>query len=146
MEDRRMTTHHGMLKRIAKLGLLLMLGMSMRACGNSTSWKEEVLLHDGSKIVVQRSQSYGGRHEIGQSPPIKTQEITFPVPNTGKVIRFKSEFGKDIGRSNFKLFALLEAVKIVTRFQNIAMMGNAVKYDPFSFVFEKFMQQQGWSF
>jgi hypothetical protein len=30
------------------------------------SWKEDVLLHDGKKLIVERSQTYGGRHEIGQ--------------------------------------------------------------------------------
>jgi hypothetical protein len=70
------------------------------------SWKEEVLLHDGSKMIVERSQSYGGRHEIGQSPPIKEQDITFTLPNTSKTIEFKSDYGEDIGRANFKLLAL----------------------------------------
>jgi hypothetical protein len=31
-----------------------------------TSWKEEVLLHDGSTILVDRSVVRGGRHEIGR--------------------------------------------------------------------------------
>ncbi|MBI5317276.1 MAG: hypothetical protein HZB34_15050 [Nitrospirae bacterium] len=70
------------------------------------SWKEEVLLHDGSKMVVERSQSYGGRHEIGQSSPIKEQTITFTLPNTSTTIEFKSEYGEDIGRANFELLAL----------------------------------------
>ncbi len=35
------------------------------------SWKEEVLLHDGSKIVVERMVKRGGRHEVGQKPPFK---------------------------------------------------------------------------
>jgi len=53
---------------------ILVLGVSMNAFGflgfgNSASWKEEVLLHDGSKIIVERSLSYGGRHEIGQASP-----------------------------------------------------------------------------
>jgi hypothetical protein len=61
-----MRTPHGMLKHITKLGLILMMGVSMSACAGlfgmgGTSWKEEVLLHDGSKIIVERSQSYGGR-------------------------------------------------------------------------------------
>ena len=63
-------------------------------------------LHDGSKIVVERSQSYGGRHEIGQSSPIKEQSITFTLPNTSTTIEFKSEYGEDIGRANFELLAL----------------------------------------
>jgi hypothetical protein len=71
-----------------------------------TTWQEEVLLHDGRRIVVKRSQTYGGRHEIGQSPPIRTQTITFTMPDTNKSVTWKSEYSKDIGRSNFKLLAL----------------------------------------
>jgi hypothetical protein len=71
------------------------------------SWKEEVLLHDGSRIIVERSQSYGRRHEVGQSPPIKEQDITFTLPSTSKTIEFKSEYGEDIGRANFKLLAAI---------------------------------------
>jgi hypothetical protein len=98
-------------KRFAGLGLLFMLGVSMSADAGllgfgGTSWKEEVLLHDGQKIVVKRSQSYGGRHEIGQTPPIKEQDITFTLPGSSKTISWKSEYGEDIGRSNFKMLAL----------------------------------------
>lgn len=106
-----MRANHLWLKRIAKLGLILLTGVSMGANAGlfgigGTSWKEEVLLHDGQKIIVQRSQSYGGRHEIGQTPPIKEQEITFTLLGTSKAITFKSEYGEDIGRANFKLLAL----------------------------------------
>jgi len=93
------------------VGLVLALGISTSVCASflgfgGDSWKEEVLLHDGSKIIVERSQSYGGNHEIGQTPPIKEQEITFTVPSTGKTLTFKSEFSEDIGRANFDLLAL----------------------------------------
>jgi len=71
-----------------------------------TSWKEEVLLHDGSTMVVDRSQSYGGRHEIGQTPPINEQEISFSMPGTGERVLWKSEYGEDIGRANFLALAL----------------------------------------
>jgi hypothetical protein len=111
MEGRSMRTNHLWLKRITKFGLILMMGVSMSAEAGlfgfgGTSWKEEVQLHDGQKIIVKRSQSYGGRHEIGQSPPVKEQEITFTVPKTNKTLTFKSEYGEDIGRANFKLLAL----------------------------------------
>lgn len=101
------------LKQMMKLGFLLMMGMSMSMSVDAglfgiggTSWKEEVLLHDGQKIIVKRSQTYGGRHEIGQSQPIKEHEITFTVPNTSKTVTFKSEYGEDVGRANFDLLAL----------------------------------------
>lgn len=96
---------------IMRLGLLLMIGVSM--CANAglfgfggTSWKEEVLLHDGRKIIVERSQSYGGRHEIGQSSPVKEHTITFDLPDSGNAISWTSEYGGDLGRTNFNLLAL----------------------------------------
>jgi hypothetical protein len=70
------------------------------------SWQEEVLLHDGSKMIVERSQSYGGRHEIGQPPPIKEHTVTFTLPNTDKTITWTSEYGEDLGRTNFHLLAV----------------------------------------
>lgn len=81
----------------------------MSACatgGSSTSWKEEVLMYDGSKIVVERSQTYGGRHEIGQSPPIKEHTISFSLPNASKTLTWTSEYGEGLGRTNFNLLAL----------------------------------------
>ena len=74
--------------------------------GNTASWKEEVLLHDGGKIVVERWQKYGGGHEIGQSPPIKEQTITFTLPGTEQVITWRDEYTEDIGHANFILVAL----------------------------------------
>ena len=69
--------------------------MSACAMGDKTSWKEEVLLHDGSKIIVERSQTRGGRHEIGQEVPVAEHTITFNYPDTRKTIRWKSEYGNE---------------------------------------------------
>jgi hypothetical protein len=71
-----------------------------------TSWKEEVLLHDGSKIIVKRSQSRGGRHEIGQSQPVKAHDITFTLPGSNESVTWKDEYSEDVGHSNFDLLAL----------------------------------------
>ena len=100
-------TTHGMLKQIMQLGLLLMIGVSMSADAGflgfgGTSWKEEVLLHDGSKIIVKRSVERGGRHELGQQPPIKEQSLTFNMPKTDELITWKSEFSEDIGLADFQ--------------------------------------------
>jgi len=70
------------------------------------SWKEEVLLHDGSKLVITRSQTYGGRHEIGQPSPIKEHTVTFTLPHTNKTMTWTSEYGKELGRTNFHLLAV----------------------------------------
>lgn len=106
-----MRTHQLWLKQITKLGFLLMMGVSMSADAGlfgfgGDSWKEEVLLHDGSKIIVKRSQSYGGRGEIGQGAPIKEHTISFALPNSNKAIEWTSEYSDDVGRTNFNLLAL----------------------------------------
>ena len=99
------------LKRVTGLGLVLMMGVSMSADAGlfgfgGDSWKEEVLLHDGSKIIAKRSLSYGGRREIGQGAPIKEQTISFTLPNSDKTITWSSEYSEDVGRANFNLLAL----------------------------------------
>lgn len=106
-----MSTPQTLLQRITKLGFFLMMGVSMNADAGlfgfgGASWKEEVLLHDGSKIIVKRSQNYGGRHEIGQPSPIKEHTISFTLPNSNKTITWTSEYGEDLGRTNFNLLAV----------------------------------------
>lgn len=100
-----------LLKTFKTIGLILALGMSMSACAGllgfgGDSWKEEVLLHDGSKIIVKRSQSYGGRHEIGQPSPIKEHTISFKLPGSKKTIEWTSEYSEDVGHANFDLLAV----------------------------------------
>jgi hypothetical protein len=63
-----------MLLRLCKtICLVLALGVSMDAYATTTfAWKEEVLLHDGKKIIVERSDTYDSsmNHEIGQGAPL----------------------------------------------------------------------------
>ena len=92
------------------LVVTLAMAASASACGflgfGGTSWKEEVLLHDGSKIVVKRSQTYRGRHEIGQSVPVGEHTIEFKLPDSGKSYSWTSEYQEDLGRTEFNLLAL----------------------------------------
>lgn len=106
-----MRTQQEILKQIVKFGLLLMMGVSMSACAGfmgfgGDSWKEEVLLHDGQKIIVKRSQSYGGSHEVGQALPINEHTISFTLPGSDQKLTWTSEYGEEIGRTNFNLLAL----------------------------------------
>ena len=91
-----------------------------------TRWKEEVLLHDGSKIIVERTESYGGRREIGQSAPIREQEITFSIDHLNRKVSFKSEYSEDIGRANFNLLALhfLNGIPYIVAEPNLCLSYN----------------------
>ena len=94
--------------------VLLFIGMAigLSACmgagaaAGSDSWQEEVLLHDGRTMIVERSQTYGGGREIGQRPPERDMTISFSLPGSAKRITWFSEYGQDLGRSNFRLAAL----------------------------------------
>jgi hypothetical protein len=89
------------------LTLLTPLGAKAGLLGfGGDSWQEEVLLHNGSKIIVKRSQSYGGRHEIGQGGSISEQDIAFTVPGTNQSIIWNNAYSEDLGRANFVLMAL----------------------------------------
>jgi len=93
------------------MAVVMTMGLSMHATAGlfglgGTNWQEEVLLHDGTKIVAERSHTYGGSREIGQPPSIKEQDITFNLPGTGRAITWKDEYGKEVGGSNFILLAL----------------------------------------
>lgn len=70
------------------------------------SWQEEVLLHDGSKLIITRSQTYGGRYEIGQPSPVKDHTITFMLPGSPTRITWTSEYDKSLGRTDFTPLAL----------------------------------------
>ncbi|MGB7814950.1 MAG: hypothetical protein WBL28_01215 [Methylotenera sp.] len=102
-----MSKGHWLLKAFKTIGFALILGVSLSACGaGKSSWKEEVLLHDGSKIVAERTVVYGGRHEIGQKPGYKEQSLTFTMPGTNQTITWEDHYSEDLGGANFLPMAL----------------------------------------
>lgn len=110
---------------------LVIATFSLNACAvlfgiGGTSWKEEVLLHDGQKIVVERHSSRGGRHELTQGPPIKEQSVTFAVPGSSQSIVWKSEYSQDVGRANFNLLAVhvLNSVPFIVAEPNLCLSYN----------------------
>lgn len=99
------------LKRVMKFGLFLMMGVSLITDAGlfgfgGTSWKEEVQLHDGSKIIVERTAKRHGRHEIGQRSSIGDQSIRFTLPGTKQEVVWKDEFSEDVSGANFNLMLL----------------------------------------
>src|SRR5450830_674898 len=53
-------------------------------CPSTFKWKEEVLLHDGRKIIVERKDVMGGWAEPGQSGSTQQRIITFSDPDHPK--------------------------------------------------------------
>lgn len=110
------STYISMLCRALRMTIsILTVGVSMNASAglfesDSNSWKEEVLLHDGSKIIATRTVKRGGRHEIGQESPIKEQSLSFTMPGTNESVVWQDKFTDDIGGANF-LPMLLEVGK-----------------------------------
>lgn len=113
--------------------LILLLTLGVSSVTNAAlfglggdSWKEEVLLHDGQTMIVERLQSYGGRSELGQSGPIREHAISFRLPGSDKPITWISEYGEDIGRTNFNLLAVhvLNGVPYVAASPNLCLSYN----------------------
>lgn len=81
-----MRTDQLWLKQIVKFGMLVMMGVSMSACGSgSEKWKEEVQLSDGRIIVIARETIHerGGdewaSNRSGSKP--KERRIRFAHPD-----------------------------------------------------------------
>lgn len=70
------------------------------------SWKEEVLLHDGQTVIVQRSQTYRGRFEPGSSAPVGDHNVRFVLPRGQREWSWTSDYGPELGRTNFNLVAI----------------------------------------
>ena len=101
-----MTTNHTW-KKLSSLVSILILGVSMSACSKTTAWKEEVLLHDGTTMIVTRSQTRSGTGEIGQGQPITGVSITFTPVKSDRPITWKlSESTIQTGRVDLNLLAL----------------------------------------
>lgn len=90
-----MSIGKSLLKVFSTIGLILISGMSMNASaflgfGNSASWEEEVLLHDGRKILVERSQRYGAYPTIdSRERVVLDEEWIFQNPDNQQQVTWK---------------------------------------------------------
>jgi hypothetical protein len=93
-------------RKLTSLISALILGISISACSNSTTWKEEALQHDGSKIIVERSLKRGGPHEVGSRGGSVYQSLTFQMPVTLKEIVWEDKRSEDLNTASFSPMAL----------------------------------------
>lgn len=88
-----MSKQNGMMKRLTKLGLILLLGSTISACSSSMRWKEEVKLHDGQIVIEERYVKLGGYLYLDSTERTSLDETaTFIMPKTQKRIVWKSDF------------------------------------------------------
>ncbi len=85
--------------------------MSAWATGSSIGWKEEALLHDGRKVVVERFYNLGGYAAIDSRERQAIDEIVqFRSPDTGKTIIWKTDFRDAVPEPNSLNLLLLDIV------------------------------------
>lgn len=99
----------GTVPLLRKIILIFALGISMDAdaFADKASWKEEVLLHDGSRLTVDRSQVYGGYSRIDSRERAVIEETwKFTGPGGGREVMWKNEFGLAPDKSSLDLLIL----------------------------------------
>lgn len=104
-----MSDRHGLFRLLSAICLVWALGVSVNAYATTTfTWKEEVLLHDGKKIIVERSDIYDSsmNHEIGQGSPLAEHKTTFLIPGTSKTVIWKSDNRPTADPDSLHLLAL----------------------------------------
>jgi len=105
-----MRNRHVLLRLCMAICLVLTWGVSMCAYATTSTftWKEEVLLHDGKKIIVERSDTYDSSmpHEIGQGAPLAEHKTTFVVPGRNQRVIWKSDNRPSPDPDNLHLLAL----------------------------------------
>ena len=74
--------------------VIILLSLFLSGCflGHSAWWKEEVLLHDGQTIIVDRSQKLGGYRTLdapAYARIVLEEKWDFPVPGTRKVVTWR---------------------------------------------------------
>ena len=91
---------NGMMKRIATLGLTLLLGSTLSACSSTMQWKEEVKLHDGQVIVAERCYTLGGFAYLDSRERTPLEEtVTFNLPDNKSIV-WKNDFRDSVPEPN----------------------------------------------
>lgn len=94
-----MSTHQIILQRLTQLGLILMMGVSMSAC--SKGWKEEVQLHDGRILLIERSFNLGGYPTLdARERRLLDETITFNLPESNQKVVWKTDFDDRLPEPN----------------------------------------------
>jgi hypothetical protein len=80
-------------KVFTSMGLVLIFGGLVDALAESMKWREEVLLHDGKKIVIERNFTLGGYATLdSRERKALDQILTFNVPGSNEKVIWKTDY------------------------------------------------------
>lgn len=101
-----MKPHNSFPANLRAMTSVLALIVGLGACvalpaSGADNWKEEVLLHDRQKIIVERTTQRGGRHEVGQKGDYIAQSLRFTLPGTSQTIEWQDNRSEDLSNSSF---------------------------------------------
>jgi len=82
-----------------KAWAVLLLSISLSACGSTVSWKEQVLLHNGHTIVVTRTMDLAGADGEGYRKPL-SETLTFIPPGSSSQVIWKTSFNDSSRKQN----------------------------------------------
>lgn len=98
-------------KSTVRLLGLLVAGLSMNVNSATMSWQEEVRLHDGSIVVVQRFYNLGGYPTLDSRERRAIDEtVTFTLSSSGKEIMWVTDFRDSVLEPNSLNLLLLDIV------------------------------------
>lgn len=100
-----MSARYELIKQMAKLGLILMMGVSMNVdagwFGHSKGWKEEVQLHDGRVLLIERSFNLGGFPTLdARERRLLDESFTFTLPESSQKVVWKTDFDNTVPEPN----------------------------------------------
>jgi hypothetical protein len=110
-KESNVSNQPSLLNAFRTISLMLTFGVSMSACGDSASWREEVLLHDGQKIVIDVSHRLGERTVVGPERLTIDETVTFIMPGTNKKITWRMDFRNSVPEPNSLILLVLDIVK-----------------------------------
>ncbi|MHB1246511.1 MAG: hypothetical protein ACYCZH_08705 [Sulfuriferula sp.] len=107
-----MSGRQWLLRAGSTIGMVLCVSLSANASlfGRSKSWKEEVLLHDGQKMVVERHFNLGPPSFESRERKELDETVTFTLPESNKKITWKTDFNDFSPEPNDLSILLLDIV------------------------------------
>jgi len=95
---RRLFIPESRFRTVKRIGLAVVFALALRACAYSEyAWKEELLLHDGSNIMVERTNDYWMLHPfvLQFNRQVVKRTLRFSIPGTLRWASWVTTYSND---------------------------------------------------